>query len=62
VKPKVPAHRVVNRLGLLSGKMHFGEPGRMQALLEKEGIRVVNDQVQDMEKRFWDPGMELGLL
>ena len=47
VKPKVPAHRVVNRTGLLSGKHHFGSPGRMQELLEKEGIRVKNDKVQD---------------
>ena len=54
-KPKVPAHRVVNRTGLLSGKMHFGDPSKMQELLEKEGIIIKNDQVQDFKKRFWDP-------
>lgn len=51
----VPAHRVVNRNGMLSGKMHFGEPDRMQKLLEKEKIKVVDDRVQDFEKLFWDP-------
>jgi methylated-DNA-protein-cysteine methyltransferase related protein len=59
--PKVPAHRVVNRAGLLTGKMHFGEPDRMQHLLEKEGIAVKDDQVQDFDKLFWDPAVELGL-
>src|SRR5690349_21210974 len=47
VRPKVPAHRVVNRLGLLTGKMHFAYPEQMQELLEKEGVQVVNDAVQD---------------
>jgi methylated-DNA-protein-cysteine methyltransferase-like protein len=60
VKPKVPAHRVVNRNGMLSGKMHFAYPEQMQELLEKEGVKVVNDKVQDFEKRFWDPAKELG--
>src|SRR4051812_25367112 len=55
MKPAVPAHRVVNRLGLLTGKTHFGVPGRMQQLLEKEGIRVLEDQVQDFAQKFWDP-------
>lgn len=59
IQPEVPAHRVVNRQGLLTGKMHFGDPGTMQSLLEKEGIKVVDDQVQDFEKKFWDPGKEL---
>lgn len=59
VKPKVPAHRVVNRVGMLTGKHHFVPPGRMQELLEKEGIRVVDDKVVDFEQRFWDPGREL---
>ena len=59
MKPKVPAHRVVNRLGLLSGKMHFGDPDRMQLLLEKEGIRVEGDQVQDFAQKFWNPEQEL---
>jgi methylated-DNA-protein-cysteine methyltransferase related protein len=59
VKPKVPAHRVVNRLGMLSGKHHFGGD-RMEQLLKKEGIKVKNDQIIDFEKHFWDPVEELG--
>ncbi len=55
VRPKVPAHRVVNRNGLLTGKMHFSYPEQMQELLEKEGIVVVDDQVQDFAGKFWDP-------
>ena len=55
----VPAHRVVNRLGLLSGKQHFGDPTIMQQLLESEGIKVKNDQVQNFEKLFWNPSTEL---
>lgn len=55
VRPKVPAHRVVNRNGLLTGKHHFSPPEKMQELLEKEGIKVVDDQVQDFKKKFWDP-------
>ena len=55
VKPKVPAHRVVNRNGLLTGKHHFSPPGKMQQLLEKEGITVVDDKVLDFDKKFWDP-------
>lgn len=61
VSPPVPAHRVVNRNGLLSGKMHFAYPEQMQELLEKEGIKVIDDQVQDFNKHFWDPIKELGL-
>jgi len=60
-KPKVPAQRVVNRNGMLSGKMHFETATRMQELLEKEGIRVENDKVTDFQKLFWDPLKELGL-
>lgn len=60
-KPKVPAQRVVNRAGLLTGKMHFSYPGQMQELLEKEGVKVVDDKVVDFEKLFWDPSTELGL-
>jgi len=60
VKPKVPAHRVVNRNGMLSGKMHFAYPEQMQELLEKEGLKIVNDKVVDFEKKFWDPAKELG--
>lgn len=59
-KPKVPAHRVVNRNGMLSGKMHFAYPEQMQELLEKEGVKVVDDKVVDFQKRFWDPAVELG--
>ena len=60
VKPKVPAHRVVNRNGILSGKHHFNPPGSMEKLLKKEGIKVKNDTVVDFEKLFWDPVKELG--
>ena len=58
-KENVPAHRVVNRTGLLTGKHHFGTPTLMQQLLESEGIEVVEDQIQDFEKHFWDPIIEL---
>jgi methylated-DNA-protein-cysteine methyltransferase related protein len=60
IKPKVPAHRVVNRNGILSGKHHFGEPDAMEKLLKKEGIRVSNDAIVEFEKLFWDPAAELG--
>jgi methylated-DNA-protein-cysteine methyltransferase related protein len=60
IRPKVPAHRVVNRLGMLSGKHHFGEPDAMENLLKKEGIKVKNDVIVDFEKHFWDPTEELG--
>ena len=60
VKPKVPAHRVVNRIGLLSGKHHFSPPGSMERSLKKEGIKVKNDKVVEFEKLFWDPVEELG--
>lgn len=56
---KVPAHRVVNRNGMLTGKMHFKTPDAMQKALEKEGIKVKDDQVVDFDKRFWDPMKEL---
>lgn len=55
----VPAHRVVNRYGQLTGKHHFGNPYLMQQLLENEGIKVENDKVKDFEKHFWDPSLEL---
>lgn len=55
----VPAHRVVNRIGMLSGKAHFGGSRVMEQLLESEGITIKNDQVQDFEKVFWDPFKEL---
>jgi len=60
VKPKVPAHRVVNRMGLLSGKHHFSPPGSMEKSLKNEGIKVKNDKIVDFEKHFWDPIKELG--
>ena len=59
-KPKVPAHRVVNRNGLLTGKFHFDSPTQMETLLKKEGIKVKNDKVVDFEKLFWNPAEELG--
>ena len=55
----VPAHRVINRTGLLTGKHHFGSPDLMQQLLENEGIKVVDDKVVDFERLFWDPAEEL---
>ncbi|MEQ9301445.1 MAG: MGMT family protein [Cyclobacteriaceae bacterium] len=58
---KVPAHRVVNRSGLLTGKHHFNPPSRMQELLEAEGINVIEDQIQGFKELFWDPAVELGL-
>jgi methylated-DNA-protein-cysteine methyltransferase-like protein len=59
--PSVPAHRVVNRVGLLTGKHHFATPTIMQERLEREGVSIVNDKVQDFDKCFWDPTKELGL-
>tara|TARA_R110002050_G_scaffold41242_1_gene100093 strand:- start:96713 stop:97072 length:360 start_codon:yes stop_codon:yes gene_type:complete len=57
----IPAHRVVNRLGILSGKNHFSSPTRMQELLEMEGIEVKNDQIVNFKEIFWDPEVELRL-
>lgn len=59
--PPVPAHRVVNRNGQLTGKHHFETPFMMQALLEQEEIIVVNDQIQEFKNLFWDPMKELAL-
>lgn len=59
IKPKVPAHRVVNRKGLLTGKHHFSPPEKMQQLLEKEGIKVKDDEVVEFDRLFWDPMKEL---
>jgi methylated-DNA-protein-cysteine methyltransferase-like protein len=59
-KPPVPAHRVVNRQGLLTAKFHFGGD-TMQRLLEAEGVKVKDDQVQDFKTVFWDPSIELAL-
>ncbi len=55
----IPAQRVVNRNGLLSGKMHFGTPTRMQELLEADGVTVENDQIKNFKAVFWDPAIEL---
>lgn len=55
----VPAHRVVNRIGLLSGKHHFEGTNLMQQLLESEGVEVVENQIQNFETLFWDPMKEL---
>jgi methylated-DNA-protein-cysteine methyltransferase-like protein len=60
VKPKVPAHRVVNRNGMLSGKGHFATPTLMEELLAKEKIKVKNETIVDFEKLFWDPITALG--
>ena len=58
-KDFIPAHRVINRQGMLTGKMHFGGPETMKELLESEGIQVENDRVINFTKLFWDPGKEL---
>jgi methylated-DNA-protein-cysteine methyltransferase-like protein len=55
----IPAHRVVNRIGLLTGKHHFRHPSLMQELLESEGLIIVDDQVRDFARLFWDPSKEL---
>jgi len=59
VSKDVPAHRVVNRKGLLTGKQHFEGTNLMQQLLENEGISVIDNQIQDLEKVFWEPIKEL---
>ena len=55
----VPAHRVVNRKGLLTGKHHFDGTNLMQQLLESEGVKVIENQIQELEKVYWDPSKEL---
>ena len=57
----VPAHRVVNRNGELTGKNHFPSPGLMQELLEKEGIEIKNDKIINFQTHYWDPTIELEL-
>jgi methylated-DNA-protein-cysteine methyltransferase related protein len=57
---QVPAHRVVNRNGLLTGKHHFGTPRMMEQLLENEGVRIKDDRVVDFSHVLWEPGKELG--
>ena len=56
--PDIPAHRVVNRQGMLTGKMMFAYPMQMQELLEAEGVRVVDDKVVEFGKLFWEPGLD----
>jgi methylated-DNA-protein-cysteine methyltransferase-like protein len=56
----VPAHRVVNRMGILSGKAHFETLTAMQERLELEGVIIIDDQIQDFTRVFWDPSIELG--
>ena len=60
VEPKVPAQRVVNRNGMLSGKAHFATPTLMEELLQKEGIQIEKDQIIAFKEIFWDPAIELG--
>ena len=60
-KPKVPAQRVVNRNGMLTGKHHFATPTLMEELLKKDGVTVKNDTVADFKQCFWDPITELSL-
>ena len=57
----VPAHRVVNRNGVLTGKHHFKSPKLMQQLLENEGLIIIDDQIQSFNKHFWDPSTELSI-
>lgn len=57
--PEVPAHRVVNRKGLLTGKHHFAGTNLMQQLLESEGVEVIDNQIQQFEDLYWDPVTEL---
>ena len=59
VNPKVPAHRVVNRIGVLSGKHHFEGTNLMQQLLESEGVEVSEHQIKNFESLFWDPTRHL---
>ena len=55
----IPAHRVVNRLGILSGKSHFGQVDLMEKLLQNEGLNIENDKILNFEENFWDPSKEL---
>jgi methylated-DNA-protein-cysteine methyltransferase related protein len=61
VKPKVPAQRVVNRNGMLTGKHHFGTPTAMEELLKKDGVAVKKDVIVNFKEIFWDPAVELSL-
>jgi len=59
LKPDIPAHRVVNRVGLLTGKHHFEGTNLMQQLLESEGIKVIDNKIIDLDAHYWDPSKEL---
>lgn len=61
IKPKVPAHRVVNRNGLLTGKHHFETDMAMQLALEKEGVKIENNCIVDLPKHLWDPNTALNI-
>ena len=61
INPKVPAQRVVNRNGMLTGKHHFDTPSTMEKLLKKDGLSVKNNTVVDFKKHFWDPSESLSL-
>ena len=61
LKNPIPAHRVVNRNGLLTGKHHFSSPTKMQELLESEGIKIKDDKILNLPEHFWDPEIELSL-
>ncbi len=58
-KPDIPAHRVVNRIGVLTGKSHFKSENAMKEALEQEGIKVEKDQIVNFKEYFWDPNLEL---
>jgi methylated-DNA-protein-cysteine methyltransferase-like protein len=60
IKP-IPAHRVVNRNGMLTGKMHFPTPNAMQERLEAEGLVIKDDKIENFTKYYWDPAIELAL-
>jgi methylated-DNA-protein-cysteine methyltransferase-like protein len=59
LQPPVPAHRVVNSRGMLTGRFHFPTPTLMQQMLESEGVKVENDEVKNFKKLLWDPAIEL---
>ena len=59
IDTNIPAHRVVNRLGILTGKHYFSSETKMQELLEAEGLRIIDDQIQDFEKALWNPLKEI---
>ncbi len=59
LQPPVPAHRVVNSRGMLTGRFHFATPTLMQEMLESEGVTVENDEVKNFKKIQWDPAIEL---